>query len=109
LITVITVPLLNLPDQLVARAGQPIYIVIRQLPPLLLSPPFELLPISFDLIPIHRTRPFLSEPKTTSKVKTGSHRGARRLRNDEQVVKRRICRANTPPNGIATGIAEPIE
>ena len=51
-------------------ASQPIQVVVSQLAPLLLRPALELLPIPFNLIPIHDAPPFVSELERRSKKET---------------------------------------
>jgi hypothetical protein len=76
LIALIAIPLLDFPDELVSRARELIQVVIGQLAPLLLSPAFKLLPIAFDLIPVHAHTSFLGfrfrARATGSKAQTAS-------------------------------------
>src|SRR5215831_15604737 len=48
-----TVPLLNLAFELLSTAIYHVEIVVGELSPLFLDPAFNLLPISFDSIPVH--------------------------------------------------------
>ena len=48
-----TVPLLDLAFELFAAAVYYVEVVVSELPPLLLDLAFNLLPISFDSIPVH--------------------------------------------------------
>jgi hypothetical protein len=70
LVALVAIALLDFPDQLVSLACQQIQVIVGELAPLLLRPPLELLPIPFNLIPIHVAPPFFSELDEESKKKT---------------------------------------
>jgi hypothetical protein len=55
LVTGHAVSFLYFSDQLDAFPLDKVHVIVGQLAPLLLHPTFELLPIAFDLIPVHRS------------------------------------------------------
>ena len=55
-----TIFLLYLSHELVALAGQDVQFIISEFPPLFLHLPFNLLPITLDLIPVHDVSPFMN-------------------------------------------------
>src|SRR5215207_2718992 len=57
LILLVTIPLLDFALELIATAIDHIEIVVCELPPLFLDVAFELLPVSFNSVPIHRFPP----------------------------------------------------
>jgi hypothetical protein len=57
-----TVPLLNLAFELVPTTIYDVKIVVSELPPLLLDPAFDLLPISFDSMPVSASPAALAGP-----------------------------------------------
>src|SRR5579871_2730900 len=53
-----TISLLDETFELISAARDPVQIIVREIAPFLFDFPFELLPISFDRIPVHRYSPY---------------------------------------------------
>jgi hypothetical protein len=66
------IALLDFAFELVAMARDNVEIVVRQAAPLLLDLPFDLLPVSFNAIPIHVPLSFDYDVTSTAKHRTGS-------------------------------------
>src|SRR5207253_3544930 len=70
----VAVPLLEFAGELVAAAGDRREVVVRELAPLLLHLPLDLVPVALDLIPVHGQPPE-EQPASRGRVRAPSNGG----------------------------------